>query len=53
MLTLDDIILDEFGEDHILLKSLIKSMLIIDPYKRPSASSCLQHAFFHKNSSNL
>ena len=30
MLLLDDIILDEFGPDHIALKNLLKYMLVVD-----------------------
>jgi hypothetical protein len=41
MLLLDDIILDEFGAEHIAFKDLLKSMLVIDHSKRPSANSCL------------
>ena len=43
MLTLDDIILDEFGPEHIQLKNLIKFMLIVDHGMRPTATDCLRH----------
>lgn len=41
MLLLDDIILDEFGPEHIAFKQLLKSMLVIDHNKRPNAEMCL------------
>jgi serine/threonine protein kinase len=46
MLTLDQIIRDEWGEEHVQFKSLIKSMLKVDPLKRPSPADCLSHPFF-------
>jgi len=47
MLLLDDIILDEFGADHVPFKNLITSMLVIDRDSRPTATDCLKHPFFH------
>ena len=46
MLLFDDIIKDDFGQDHINFKELLKFMLKLDPNKRPSASECLKHPFF-------
>lgn len=46
MLTLDQIVRDEFGEDHVNFKNLLKQMLKIDPRERLNASTCLQHSFF-------
>jgi hypothetical protein len=43
MLLLDDIMLNEFGPQHVQFKDLIKFMMKIDPYERPSASECLKH----------
>ena len=47
MLMLDDIMLNEFGPQHVQFKELIKFMMKIDPYERPSASECLKHQFFN------
>ena len=46
MLLLQDIMRDEFGQQHSQLRSLLQFMLKIDPYERPSASECLKHPFF-------
>ena len=46
MLLLDDIILDEFGPDHVPLKNLLKYMLVVDRDRRPNATDCLNHPFF-------
>jgi len=37
MQILDQIINDEYGEEHIVFKQFIKDMLKIDPNERPSA----------------
>ena len=47
---LDELMRDEWGEDHRLLKDLLRMMLTIDPRQRPSASQCLSHSFFHTTS---
>lgn len=46
MLLLEDIMPDKFGQSHSQLRSLLKFMLKIDPYERPSASESLKHSFF-------
>jgi serine/threonine protein kinase len=46
MLILDDIILNDFGPNHIQFRNLLQFMLRIDPNERPSASDCLKHPFF-------
>ena len=45
MVMLDTIINDKWGEDHRMFKDLLKSMFIIEPKDRPSASHCLNHNF--------
>jgi serine/threonine protein kinase len=47
MLLLDAIMLNEFGPQHVQFKDLIKFMMKIDPFERPSASECLKHQFFN------
>lgn len=46
MQILDQIIRDEFGDEHIVFKQFLEDMLKIDPKVRPSASVCLKHPFF-------
>ena len=41
--TVDDLVLEE----HHNFKSLLKSMLLIDPTLRPSCNKCLRHEFFN------
>jgi len=42
-----DIVLDEFGEEHVTFRNLLLYMFKIDPNLRPSAKDCLQHPFFN------
>jgi len=46
MKNLSDVILWKHNDDHKEFMNLIKSMLVIDPRKRPQAEECLKHPFF-------
>lgn len=41
MLLIHQIVRDEFGEEHIKFRSLLESMLKVDPQERLSATECL------------